>query len=154
MSATEMDSLIETAFRGPGRVESISLCVSAYDIAATAGPDRAACHPIRSEGRVRIYAGAFSLVAPWKDQLVLTVPEKHAATELLLGLGAEREEGPKRHPDLAVLHAPRPAVAPHTGLLLTGLAAAAAELAAASRCPRRHDDELERALRAIARQLN
>lgn len=153
MTDEEIDGLIEDAFAGPGRIECVSLCVAGYDAAAVAGLDRAAFVPIPSERRIRIYAGNFNLLSPWKQHLVFTIPRNHAAMELLLGLGAEEEPGPKLFSDLAVVHVPRQAIVPHLGLLLTGVSAAATDLAAASRCPRRNDPSLERRMRELAAPL-
>ena len=150
LTAAETSDLVETAFSGPGRLEAISLCVDSYDAVATEGLDRVAFCPIPSSNRIRVYAGNFNLVSPWNDRLVFTVPRGHATTELLFDLEGEEGPGPQLFPELAVINAPRAAVAPHTGLLLTGLVSAGRALASASRCPRTHSTELERVLRAIA----
>lgn len=76
---------------------------------------RAAVVPMPSEGRIRIYAGNFNLVSPWKERPVFTTRRDHAATELLFGLGGDEEPGPKLFSGLAVVNAPRVDLAPHAG---------------------------------------
>lgn len=144
------EALIANAFRGPGSDVAARITLTAYDDAVSAaGPDYVRLAALNNDGRVRVYAGNFSLVAPLDGSLWVTVKRSAVSYSRASEAGAITGEdtSPRAHPNLVPFGIKFTELPKLEEVLRTDLQAAASALTAAGRPSRAHVDRLLDALR-------